>query len=68
VKPDLDRGSYSLLVIGSALIGASLVVVLAVAGIASPVIDGATGFALWLWIGAWGTLRNKKAGNQKSCP
>ena len=64
----MERNSYSFLIIGSALIGAALDVVLSLLDIAAPAAYGAVGCALVLWIGAWSNLRSKQAGIQKTCP
>jgi len=55
----LERASYPFLVIGAALTGAAIAVVLSVFGIAGPPLDGAIGFGVYLWLVSWGNLRRK---------
>jgi len=55
----LERGSYPVLVIGAALVGAAVAVVLSVFSIAGAALNGAIGFAIVLWLTAWSNFRRK---------
>ncbi|MDA4115367.1 MAG: hypothetical protein OK442_02285 [Thaumarchaeota archaeon] len=55
----LKRGSYPVLVIGAALVGAAVAVALSVFSVASAAVDGAMGFCLALWLTAWSNFRRK---------
>jgi len=57
----MDRRGYTFLIIGGALVGAATDVVLSVLSIGGAALDGAVGFAVVLWLGAWTNFRVKKS-------
>ena len=57
----MDRSSYPFLIIGGALVGAATDVALSMLSIGGAALDGAVGFAVVLWLGAWTNSRARKS-------
>ncbi len=56
----MDKGSYPILVIGAALIGAAIAVALSASGMTGPALDGGIGFGVTLWLFTWGNFRSRE--------
>lgn len=63
----LSLNNETILIVGAALVGAFVGVLLSVLGVTGPAFAGGAGFAVVLWIVAFDTVRHKRRNVENSC-